>query len=273
MAVGKVASRFRAPATTTQPQAPSPLTQQYNLYNQAVKTQAGDYDRIMDQYRNLASGPAMQGYQNLLGQMQSGGQAQYAPTADVTAALGNLGELSRTGGYSEADKSNIRERGISPIRSVYANAQRDINRQRALQGGYSPSYGALTARMAGDMSGQISDKVTDVNAQLAQAVAQNRLSAASPYASAAGAESGLKHQVEMFNKRDLPQYQLQALQGMQGLQGDALRGQASLYGTTPALSNLFGNQALQGAQLQNQITQQNRQQGINTIGQLGRVFG
>jgi hypothetical protein len=46
----------------------------------------------------------------------------------------------------------------------------------------------------------------------------------------------------------------------------------SLYGTTPALAQLFGNQALQGAQFQNQINQQGQEGKLQLIGQLmGRL--
>lgn len=43
----------------------------------------------------------------------------YTSSGDVSSALGNLKNFSDTGGYSNDDIKNIRERGISPIRSVY----------------------------------------------------------------------------------------------------------------------------------------------------------
>lgn len=171
----------------------------YGLYNTAIEQQAGDYGNIMNAYKGLQNGPAVQ----------------------------NLQDLATTGGYSEADKQNIRERGISPIRSIYSSANRDIDRQRSLQGGYSPNYTASKAKMAREQSNIISDKVTDVNAQLAQNVATNRINTAGTYANAA----------------------IQPVQGQQ-----------SLYGTTPALASTFGNQALGAAQLQNQINQGNGSQ-------------
>lgn len=166
----------------------------FGLYNTAVEQQAKDYDSIMSGYKGFNSSQPMQ----------------------------NFGELAATGGYSEADKSNIRERGISPIRSIYASANRDVDRQKAIQGGYSPNYGAVKAKMARDLSSQIGDQVTNVNATLAQNIAQNRIGLAPSYAAQSFAP---------------------------------LQGQASLYGTTPALASTFGNQALQSANLQNDIYQ------------------
>jgi hypothetical protein len=172
----------------------SGVTGSYGLYNTAVGQQATDYGNIMKGYQNLSSSP---GYQN---------------TAN----------LAQTGGYSDADQAAIRERGISPIRSIYASAQQNVDRNKALQGGYSPNYGAVQAKMSRDMSTQIGDQTTKVNADLAQNIAQNKMQMA-------------------------PQFAAQAAQPLQN--------QQSLYGTTPALSNLFGNQALQAGQLQNNINQ------------------
>lgn len=182
-----------------QPQTPPPqplggITGAYGLYNTAVGQQAGDYSRIMQGYQNLGSNPAYQ----------------------------NLADLSTTGGYSEGDKADLRARGVSPIRSVYASANRDVDRQRALQGGYSPNYNAVKAKMAREMSDTISNQTQNVNADIASRVAQNKIGLAPTYANMAS---------------------------------EPLKAQQSLYGTTPALSSLFGNQALNAAQLQNNINQ------------------
>lgn len=166
----------------------------FGLYNTAVEQQAGDYGNIMKGYQGFNSSAPMQ----------------------------NFGELAATGGYSEADKQNIRERGISPIRSIYASANRDVDRQKAIQGGYSPNYGAVKAKMARDLSSQIGDQVTNVNATLAQNVAQNRVGLAPSFAAQSFAP---------------------------------LQAQQSLYGTTPALAKTFGDQAMNSAQLQNNIYQ------------------
>jgi hypothetical protein len=212
----------------------NPLVNQYKLYNTAVQQNAGDYSDIMQQYKNLLNKPA----------------TPYTPSAASTSAVANLGELSQSGGYSGADQANIRERGISPIRSLYAGAQRNIDRQRGLQGGYSPNYGALQAKLAREMSSSIGDQMTNVNATLAQNIAQNRMGAASNYASSAQNQDQMAQQQNQFNT----QQPFNALSGMQ-----------SMYGTTPALSATFGNQALQGAQLQQQINQQPQARQIQQV--------
>jgi hypothetical protein len=180
------------PAMTSSGTGQETLDAPYKLYSSAVEQQAGDYSNIMSGYKDLAA----------------------------------------TGGYSSGDIANIRERGISPIRSAYAGAVRDIDRQKGLQGGYAPGYAAVRSRLTRGLSESLAKGSTDVNAGIAEMVAR-------------GKQAGLA-------------------------------GQASIYGTTPAMASLFGNQALNAAQLQNQINQQNQQNEQNRIPQISqamRMFG
>ncbi len=219
-------------------QQSDPLTNSYKTYDAAVGQQAKDYDSIMGKYND---------YYNKLSTSATPG---YTQSSDSAASLAKLRELSDTGGYSAGDINALRERGISPIRSVYASANRDVDRQRVLQGGFSPNYNAVKSKMAREMSNQIADQMNDVNAGIAERQAGNRLSAAVAYGSNAQSENELRNRY--------------TFQGEQ-LQGDALRGMTSLYGTTPALAQLFGSQALQGAGLQNDINQGNQRNNLALI--------
>lgn len=264
-----------SPTTTTgqiTPPTPSPQQQSYNVYNTAVKQQAGDYDSIMKQYQDAArraqtTNPALN-FNPI-----SPATTNYSPSQDYTNSAANLADLSATGGYTPQGIADLRARGISPIRSIYAGANRDIDRNRILQGGFSPNYAAAKAKMARELSESIGGAVQNVNAGIAQNVASNRLSASPAYASAAGAENALRtgvgernsdviNSTNQFNASMPLQYGAYNLnRNNTGL--DAIRGQASLYGTTPALSALFGNQALSAAQLQNMIDQQGRSNTLN----------
>lgn len=168
----------------------------------------------------------------------------YASSPDIANALGGLQTFASTGGYSDADTKNIRERGISPIRSIYANAKQNLNRQRVISGGYSPGYAAAITKMARDSSQQISDVTGNVNANLAERIAQNKLAGNQAYGSLASSEAGRGLDVSKFNAEQDAQTKNRALSIE-----DAKRG---LYGTTPALADLFGRQAMQGAQLNEQ---------------------
>lgn len=307
------------------PPVDTPLMNQYKLYNSGVQQNAEDYHDIMGGYKNLIAqvgnnasprgtfqplqtqplqNTSIQGPQQI-----SAAQYDYNPTAAVTSSIANLGELSQTGGYSQQGIADLRERGLSPIRSVYANANREMERGRALSGGYSPNMNATRAKMAREQSGLLAGQVTNVNAGIAQNVAQNKLSVAPQYASAAQRDSetrgmyGSKNtdainraneinaanatkagqdQLDLAkfntgNAMDMAKFnssgQMDMLKFNEALRsGDqtkimqALEGMKSLYGTTPALANLFGDQAMQHAQFGNQVTQQNKQAGLDAVG-------
>lgn len=258
----------------------SPVDNQYKLYNSAVGTQAEDYSGIMQGYKDLLSKVNSQPQFNASAAQITPQQYDYKPTQDVTQSLSNLNDLSQTGGYSQQGINDLRERGISPIRSVYAGANRDVDRKLRLQGGFSPNYNATKAKMAREQSDSIANQITNVNAGIAQNVASNRLQAAPQYANAAGNESQLKTNVGLQNtgavntanqwNAQIPLLNQQYNAQNQGQQLQALQGMQSLYGTTPALSRLFGDQAMNASNQQNQIDQNNRQLGT---GIAGRVIG
>lgn len=199
----------------------------------AAQKQTSDYDRIMANYQSLFNAPS---------------------STPISGSISNLSDLATTGGYSPSAISDLRARAVSPVRSIYATAQQNLERQKALQGGYSPGYTAATAKMARDEAGQISGALTNVNAGIAQNVAQNRLAAASPYASAEEFNASLANQ-DLFRK-------MQATEGMRGM-----------YGTTPALVSTFGQQVAGAAGLgqgQQELNLRNRLGTMQAVAPLVR---
>jgi hypothetical protein len=256
-----------------------------NSFTSAADQQAGDYDKIMGMYGDIYN----KNNNNPLRAQSVGISSiapqltQYSRSADVGSALSNLKDLSETGGYSTQGIADLRARGISPIRSIYGTAQRNLDRSRALSGGYSPNYGAVSAKMARDEASSIGNAISNVNAGIAQNVASNRLSAAPNYASAAEGENAARtaseqknadviNQINEYNANNSLDTQkfnssqnLAAQTGQRNSQLGAVEGMRSLYGTTPALTNTFGNQVVQAAQLgqgQQQINSQ-RQNAVN----------
>lgn len=270
MAVGVVRQAFGP-----QKPKPDPVADQYKLYNEAVKRQAGDYDNIMGKFNELYGqyGPngtmsAMSKYSPYTPTLE-----QYDKSPDSIAALANLKLLTETGGLSSEDQANLRARGISPIRAVYANAQRNVNRQRSLSGGYSPNFNAVTAKMAREQSDRVGEATTNVNAGIAEMVQKGKLSAAPSYATAAQAETELKNRIMQANadrQNDAKRFNLTNLFDAHktdiGNRGNLLQGMTSLYGTTPALANLYGNQAMDTAKFTNQVNQQKKQTGLGILG-------
>ena len=266
-------------------------------YDAALNTQAGDYDKIMAAYDSLLKSstaqPRSRAPTPIVPQSVSFNPATYSPSGPLTNTLTQLGNVSKTGGYSDTDIANIRARGVSPIRSVYANAQRNLDRQRALQGGYSPNYTAASTRMARDLSEQIGQANTDVEATIAENVNRNRMSALASLGPLAAEESRMRGNVDIsnaeginranimntegvnranetnqnmantYNQQEMQRYADSINQAMR-----AIEGKRALYGTNPALINQFAGQVQTGQQLkqsQQQIRQQDPLYRINPI--------
>lgn len=198
---------------------PSPTNQFGNpaTFTAAANTQASDYDTIMKQYDDLAKSSSsnpitaapiapqtVQGAAPISSTPVSFNPinpqtAKYEQSADVSKSLSDLSDLATTGGYTEAGIADIRARDISPIRSIYSNAQQNVERQKALAGGYSPNFAATQSKMARDEASQIGDVTTNANAGIAQNVASNRIAAASPYASASASANAAKAAADQKN--------------------------------------------------------------------------
>lgn len=263
---------------------PKPMPTPQQAYPAAITQAGSDYDKMMGMFKQQYTTQSpeafslMESYRKLLGEDE--GYTPYKPeklkyeqSPDVVAAMGQLKELGATGGLSAAEQGELRARGISPIRSVYANAMQDLERQKSLSGGYAPGAGAAQSRMARELSESIAGQTSNVNATIAEMVQKGKLAAAPQYASFAGSEGAAARDVASKNvgyglnaaqlnqaaKSMGMQKKLGALSGMAGLTGagmdqkmKALQGMLSLYGTTPALAQLFGNQVMQQGQLQQQ---------------------
>lgn len=253
---------------------PNPVEEMYKLYDTSVTKQAGDYDDIMSRFKdiyNTAQGGGG-GYTPYQAE-----KAAYTKSADTEAALARLKDLAETGGLSGADQQNLRARGISPIRSMYSTAQRDLDRNRRLGGGYSPNYGAVTAKMTRDMSSQIADQMDNVNARIAEMVQSGKLSAAPNYASAAQAESELAGKYALSNRdaenearRTNAAGLFESQRDKRSLASEAAKGMTQLYGTTPALPQLYGGQAADARDFQANQNQKKRNAGIQLLGTMRR---
>lgn len=151
---------------------------------------------------------------------------------DYGNIMGRYEGFADTGGYSEQDKANIRQRAVSPIRAMFERGTQDLDRQKAIQGGYAPGHATALTRMNRNMGQGMSDATGNAEANISQMVHAGKLA------------------------------------GMGGMAG--------MYGATPGLSNMFGNQQLQaqgnmltGAGLQNQLGNSLMQNQIHQGGMEG----
>jgi hypothetical protein len=114
------------------------------------------------------------------------------------------------------------------------------------------------AAMSRGQAQQISDVTTAANAGIAQNVAANKIAAGGEYSQAAAAANQAQTQANQFNasltqqaamenaqlKVQMDEFNKQMGFATTGQQLAAIGGQASLYGTTPALTSTFGNQVM-----------------------------
>lgn len=183
-------------------------------------------------------------YQNELGQTTNPALQTYSQNPDVAASIAKLKEYSDTGGLSPTEVQELRARGISPIRAIYANATRNAERGRALSGGYSPNAGASSARMARELSEQIAGQTSNVNAGIAEMQQKGRLQMAPQYSDAASRESGVEHNINSANmaakNRAMEldsQRRLTAIGGMGDIAGKEFGAKTSIEGANAAAVN------------------------------------
>lgn len=232
------------------------------VYQSALSQSAEDYDSIMGQYKTLGDN---------VKSSSSGDKLSHSPLSPDLAQFqqgsdyGYLKDFARTGGYSDSDVSNIRERAISPIRSIYDSASKNMSRQKNLQGGYAPNMGASQTKLARDMSSAIGDRTTAANAGIAQMVQSGKLSGATALAPIEARENEMRNEIAKLNStmtNNFSQFNESnrmrvAEQNQQVDNNDfdnilkTIQGQQSTYGTTPALANTFGSQVLSAANTAN----------------------
>jgi len=236
-------------------------------YGRGSESNYGDYTDIMNRYRNIAGGGGGEGGGG------GGGGGGYSPFlvnpgragySDPFKSYSGYEEFSKTGGYSKEDIANMRARGVSPIRAAYANAEREVGRQRALQGGYSPNATASLVKMARERSQAGADAMQNVEAGLAEARNRGRLAGLGGMSNIEGQRLNADVDISKFNTGiDFEGQQFNANQQSRAQAANnaasaasaaasradqfrALSGMTQLYGTTPGMSELFGNQLLQG---------------------------
>lgn len=149
-----------------------------------------NYNEIKTKPKTPATTPAPIIPSQSAGGTDSGGSSWSSFNSGQPQAFAGFQNFSQTGGFSPQDLANIRARAVSPVRAVYANAQQNVNRQRALQGGYSPGFGVLQDRMARGQSQGISDQSIAAESEIGQMVQQGKLAGLQGMASTEGTTSG-----------------------------------------------------------------------------------
>lgn len=281
---GRVQNRIVDEASRYRGQIDPYMSELGRGFGRAMETGNADYNKIMGGLGDAMTRPSInartisysdpfESYDSFRNMSKTGGYD--IPNNDAYTGYKEFGD---TGGYSRSDIANLRSRGASPIRAAYANAERELGRQRSLQGGYSPNAAAVLAKMAREQSQGMSDAMQNVEAGIVNSRNQNRLAG---FSGMAGIDQnrignqlqGMQGMSNIENQRlnaELEAGRFNATAGMQadqfnsGNQMDALRGMVSLYGTTPGMANMFGDQL--GRAIQN-----SGQMGSSYIGHEGNA--
>lgn len=220
-----------------------------NNYQQGVQNSNDLYNQLKEGYSNFASG-AMGGY--------GGAQIGLDPTYQgyLNRGLAGYENFANTGGLSAQDQQDLRDRAIAPTRAIYANAQDNIRRQKALQGGYAPNAIAAQAKVNRDLSSAVGDANVNANASIAQMIQQGKLAGLGGMQQ--GAFGGLDRALEVARANQASSNAAAGSGRANMLAG--LSGLSNLYSATPGLANLYGGQTLQSnnqllnsAGLQNQL--------------------
>lgn len=252
----------------------APLSQDFmSSYKQARDRQMADYSNIMGGYADFAKNNKFTFERVGAPRPKELGEA----FGYLREAAPGYREFARTGGYSPTDIQELRARGVGPIRSAYGNTMMELNRARALGGeGGSPNYIAAASRAQRELPGQMADAMTGVNAQLAEAIRSGKLAGLAGISGIGSTMGGLSS--EEANR--IMQAAL-ANQGAdiqtQGMRSNALLsalgGQASLYGTTPGMTSMFGNQVLNAYNTRAGMEQARNQFGLGLLDAQMRAYG
>lgn len=235
---------------------------QNNLNNLRTDV-TGNMQNFQNRY-NVAADQASSDYSNLMNRGNDYyGSVMNEPLQNFESR-GGYENFANTGGFSDSDLQNMRARSVAPMRAVYANANADVDRQRSLQGGYAPNAIAARAKMARELSYNLGDMASNVEAGIADQIRQGKL-------------AGLSGLTNIDNAL------LNARTARMGLGGDALKGMAALYGEAPGAAQMYGNELgnsmnsrvnienLQNDVMKNALTGQNMVS--NTAGNTASVLG
>lgn len=84
-------------------------------------------------------------------------------------------EFAKSGGVSEAEKLNLRSRGLSGTGAIFEGFRNNLATQGRAQGGYNPGYAGQTAKLARDQARAISDTARDTELGIEDRVRSGRM--------------------------------------------------------------------------------------------------
>ncbi len=280
-------SRFDSTAQPSQLENEyAPISQDMDdLRTKANFRQMGDYGDIMGGYDSILNGGGG-GPTNF-----SFGHVNTKRPDELNEAYGYLREaapgyrqFADNGGYSNQDVQELRARGIAPIRSAYGNTMMELDRARSLGGnGGAPNYIAAASKAQRELPGQMADAMTNVNAGLADSIRQGKLEGlrgitgiGTTMGGLSDAEAARMLTADITNSQgDLQAAGMseQSRRASNNERFQALAGKTNLYGTTPAMAAMFGNQTQQAYGQRFGAETNRNQYGLGLLGAQMQAFG
>jgi len=111
--------------------------------------------------------------------------------------MGGYEEFAKTGGYSDVDKANIRERGLSAASAMGKGMQDEMSARRATQGGYSPGFDASSRALKRDTARNITDNALNTELGIKEKTNEGRKWGISGVAGSEQATQQLKTQNQL----------------------------------------------------------------------------
>jgi len=193
---------------------------------QRVETSTNQFTDQTQKNYNESVDRAKLDYGNIMDQYKTAGQQGQGY---INSAAGGFQSMADTGGFNP---DAVRARALAPTRAVFGRAQSELNRSRSL-GGASPNFAAAQSKMNRDLGYGLSDASVNAEGMIQERMQQGKMAGLSGLLNSGNASSGID-----FNRAG---------------------GMANLYGTTPGMPDMFGDQYLGGNQ--QRIEQSKNQKG------------
>jgi hypothetical protein len=253
-----------------------------NLWNDERDKNKVTYGKELGGYSNLAdtggwNADDSSNIEDIINQYMGIAKTGGVDATGMARMRGNgvFDEFAKTGGYSEGDISNIRQRSNAVIPSFFGAMKDNLDRMNTVQGGYSPGYTYQASKMGRDAGRSAAEQALNTETTIKDKVNTGREWGAT---SLSGAEDNLQ--------RLLSGNRLAALGGAGSTRTGYVNSrnagmEAGLGGldrlrTTPGsdvayLGELLKTMGMSDAQVQNLINSQISNKGFNPMSLLGLI--
>lgn len=109
------------------------------------------------------------------GTKQALGTSQQQGSQYLNQAGAGYGNFAATGGITPGQQQLTREQAQGDVSSIYGSLKQNLERQKAVQGGYSPGFGANEAQLGRQGSAAAANAVNSANLGLDQQIQQGKL--------------------------------------------------------------------------------------------------